>query len=308
MRRGIRSPSAVASASAGGLARRRESWGLAFVAPVVVFFAVFFLYPLGRTAYLSLTSYDLLSAPRFIGLGNYRDLLHDPVFAASLRTTGFYVLASSIPVCVFALALALVLQRPGRIHGLVAAAFFLPVVISDVVVAIVWKLMLGQFGPVNEGLVALGQTPAGFTSDPAVVPWSLVAITVWQWTGWTTVIFLAGLRTIPRNLYDAARVDGAGAWQMFHGITLPLLRPTMFFVIAISVITGAQSFGYQYVIGNGSGGPDQSTNVIGLHIYRTAFTNLDAGHAAAMSMILLALLLAVIAVQMRVYPGELRRT
>ncbi|MDQ3879698.1 MAG: sugar ABC transporter permease [Chloroflexota bacterium] len=290
------------------MARRREWWGLAFVAPIVLFFTVFFLYPLGRTAYLSLTDYDLLSPPRFAGLDNYGDLLHDPVFHRSLLTTGFYVAASAIPVCVFALALALVLQRPGRIHGLVAAAFFLPVVISDVVVAVVWKLMLGQFGPVNSGLAAIGATPAGFTSDPGLVPWSLVAITVWQWTGWTMVIFLAGLRTIPRNLYDAARVDGASSRQMFRDITLPLLRPTVFFVIAISVITGAQSFGYQYVIGNGSGGPGGATNVVALHIYRTAFTNLDVGHAAAMSMVLLVLLLAVIALQLRVYPSELRRT
>ena len=304
----FRSASAAATSAAGGLARRREWWGLAFVAPVVVFFAIFFLYPLVRTGYLSLTDYDLLSAdPRYTGLDNYADLLHDSVFHRSLITTGFYVLASAIPVCVFALALALVLQRPGPIHGLLAAAFFLPVVISDVVVAVVWKLMLGQFGPVNEALTALGGAPAGFTSDPDLVPWSLIAITVWQWTGWTMVIFLAGLRTIPRNLYDAARVDGASSWQMFHGITLPLLRPTLFFVIAISVITGAQSFGYQYVIGNGSGGPDGATNVIALHIYRTAFTNLDVGHAAAMSMVLLVLLLAVIALQLRVYPAEMRK-
>lgn len=298
---------AAAISGVGAPARRREWWGLVFVAPVVIFFAVFFLYPLAQTAYLSLTDYDLLTVPRFTGLGNYRDLLHDAVFRKSLLTTGFYVVASTIPVCVFALALALVLQRRGRIHGLIAAAFFLPVVISDVVVAIVWKLMLGQFGPVNAGLTALGHDAAGFTSDPSLVPWSLVAITVWQWTGWTMVIFLAGLRTIPRNLYDAARVDGANSWQMFHGITLPLLRPTLFFVIAISVITGAQSFGYQYVIGNGTGGPDSSTNVVALHIYRTAFKDLDAGHAAAMSMVLLVLLAGAIAIQMRVYPGELRK-
>jgi ABC-type sugar transport system permease subunit len=288
--------------------RARDRWGLLFVAPTVVFFAVFFLYPLGQAFYLSLTSYNLLSKPTFIGLGNYSDLLHDPVFLRSLRTTAFYVVASGIPVCVFALALALVLQRPGRIHGAIAAAFFLPVVISDVVVAIVWKLMLGQFGPVNEGLAAAGVHPAGWTSDPALVPWSLVAITVWQWTGWTMVIFLAGLRTIPRNVYDAARVDGANTWQTFRDITLPLLRPTMFFVIAISVITGAQSFGCQYVIGNGSGGPDGATNVIALHIYRTAFGELDAGHAAAMSIVLLGLLLAALAMQIRVYPGELRKS
>lgn len=288
--------------------RGRDRWGLVFVAPAVVFFTVFFLYPLGQAFYLSLTSYNLLSEPEFIGLGNYADLLHDAVFLRSLRTTGIYVLASAIPVCVFALALALVLQRPGPIHGAMAAAFFLPVVISDVVVAVVWKLLLGQFGPVNEGLAAVGVQPAGWTSDPALVPWSLVAITVWQWTGWTMVIFLAGLRTIPRNVYDAARVDGASAWQTFRDITLPLLRPTLFFVIAISVITGAQSFGYQYVIGNGSGGPDGATNVIALHIYRTAFGELDAGHAAAMSIVLMGLLLVALALQMRVYPGELRKS
>lgn len=287
--------------------RARDWWGLVFVAPTVVFFAVFFLYPLAQAFYLSLTSYNLLSAPKFIGLGNYTDLLHDPVFLRSLRTTGIYVAASGIPVCVFALALALVLQRRGRIHGAIAAAFFMPVVISDVVVAIVWKLMLGQFGPVNAGLAATGLHPAGWITDPRLIPWSLVAITVWQWTGWTMVIFLAGLRTIPRNVYDAARVDGAGAWRTFWDITLPLLRPTMFFVIAISVITGAQSFGYQYVIGNGTGGPDEATNVIALHIYRTAFGDLEAGRAAAMSIVLLGLLLAALAVQIRVYPGELRK-
>lgn len=109
------------------------------------------------------------------------------------------------------------------------------------------------------------------------------------------MIFLAGLRTIPRNVYDTARVDGASSWQ------------TLFFVIAISVITGAQSFGYQYVIGNGSGGPVEATNVVALQIYRTAFGDLDAGYAAAMSIVLLGLLLAALAIQIRVYPGELRK-
>lgn len=286
---------------------RRQRWGVLFTLPVVLFLGVFFLYPLGQNVYLSLTRYDFLSPPRFIGLANYTRLLHDPIFLQSLATTGFYVVASTIPVCVFALAMALVLQRPGRINGFIAALFFLPVVISDVVVAIVWKFMLDLFGPVNQALSTVGQGAVSWLTDPSLVPWTLVIITVWQWTGWTMVIFLAGLRSIPRNLYDAARVDGATSWQMFRDITLPLLRPTLFFVLAISVITSAQSFGYQYVIGNGTGGPDSTTNVISLEIYRTAFTNLEPGYAAAMSIVLLLLLSIAIAIQMRVYPSELRK-
>lgn len=286
---------------------RRQRWGALFTAPAVLFFAVFFLYPLGQTAYLSLTSYDFLSPPRFIGFGNYTQLFQDPVFLRSLTTTAFYVVASTVLVCVFALALALVLQRPGRTNGLLAALFFLPVVISDVVVAIIWRFMLDLFGPVNQALSLIGKGATGWISDPGVVPWTVVIITVWQWTGWTMVIFLAGLRSIPRDLYDAARVDGARPRQMFRDITVPLLRPTLFFVIAISVITSAQSFGYQYVIGNGTGGPVYTTNVIALEIYRTAFTSLEPGYAAAMSIVLLILLSVAIAVQMRVYPSELRR-
>lgn len=293
--------------SDGALVARRHRWGLVFVAPGVAFFALFFLYPLAQSFYLSLTHYNFLSHPRFAGAANYRGLLHDRIFLHSLLTTAAYVLASTIPTTVLALCLAIVLQRRGRITALVGAAFFVPAVMSDVVVTIVWKLMFNQFGPISSLFSHIGKASLGWTSSPNLVPWTIVWITVWQWTGWTAVIYLAGLRTIPRNVYDAARVDGAKQWQMLRDITIPLLRPTIFFVIATSIVSSAQSFGYQYVVSSGNGGPVYSTNVVGLEIYNTAFSDFDAGRAAAMSIVLLFLLLGVLAVLVRLYPTELKQ-
>ncbi|MDQ3539300.1 MAG: sugar ABC transporter permease, partial [Chloroflexota bacterium] len=231
-----------------GVSARRQRWGLLFTVPAVAFFAIFFLLPLGQTAYLSFTDYPLLGDPTWVGTDNYTALVHDRIFRESLITTGWYVVASAVPVSVLAIAMALVLQHPGRTRAVLTAAYFLPVVLSDVVVAIVWRYLLGQFGPINQALSVVDKGGLNLTADPELVPWTVVGITVWQWTGWTMLIYLAGLRTIPANVYEASRIDGANAWQTFRDITFPLLRPTIFFVVAISVITGAQSFGYQYII------------------------------------------------------------
>ena len=291
-----------------GTRTRRRWWGLAFTAPAVAFFGLFFLYPLVDAGYLSLTDYDFFNPPRFVGLANYAGLFHDPIFVHSVETTAIYVAGSTVPVAVLALGLALVLQRKGPLSAGIAIAYFIPAVMSDVVVAIVWKLVLNDFGPVNDTFAHVGLGNLGWTSSPALVPWTVVWITVWQWTGLTAVIYMAALRSIPRNLYDAARVDGASAWNAFRDITLPLLRPTIFLVIAASLITGAQSFGYQYVISNSTGGPAYATNVLPLEIYNTAFQQGNPGRAAAMSMVLLVILLGVLAVLMAVFRKDAELT
>ncbi len=283
-------------------ARRRSLFGFLFVLPSVAFFGLFNLYPMARAFYISLTSYDLLTPPQFIGLENYTYLLQDDRFHTALLNTFMYMVGTTVPLWILSLGVALVMARQFRFKELYRTLYFMPVILSGVVVSIVWSLLYQQNGLISAALSPWIQGNIYWLTDAGLAPWSIIIMAVWQSLGFYMVIFLAGLQNIPADLYAAASIDGANAWARFRYVTLPLLKPTALFVTVISLINGFQTFTYQYVMTRG--GPGDATNVIALHIYMTAFSFLKMGLASAMSLIMFAIILILTLIQFRVLRTE----
>jgi multiple sugar transport system permease protein len=278
--------------------QKRNLWGLLFALPALTFFAIFAIYPIGRTFYLSFFEFSVVDPPQYVGLDNFRGLEDDPRFRASLIYSFKYVFSTYIPVWIIALILAMALNTKIRARGFFRTVYFIPVVMSWVVVAAIWKLIFNRQGLMNTlFLEPLGISPKNWLTDVNWAPDAIVIMSVWKEVGFFMVVFLAGLQAIPGDLYEAARVDGSNGWQVFRHITIPLLRPTLLFVSVISMITGLQIFVPQWVMTQG--GPVDATLVMSLNIYQTAFVFLDGGKAAAMSVVLFAIIGAVTLVQFR---------
>jgi len=269
-----------------------------FLAPAALHLAVFTVGPLAFAAWLSLHRWSLLDAARpFVGLDNYRAVLTDPSWWNAIRNTVLFTL--HVPAAM-ALALGLALLTHRRVRGVVAlrAVFFLPTITSLVAVAIVWQWMLhSEYGLVNAALGVGGLGPVPWLSSPRTALVALMLMAVWLVVGYQMVLFQAGLAGIPEDLYDAARMDGASPWRRFVHVTLPGLRPTLFFVLVTSVIGSFQLFGAVYVMTEG--GPLHATDVAVFHIYEEAWEYFRFGRAAAMSWILFALIFAVTWLQFR---------
>jgi len=281
---------------------RRRLWGLIFVLPALTFFALFAFYPMANAFYISLTEYRLISPPVFSGLENYAHLLEDQRFRISLGNTFLFVAGSAVPIWVISLALALLLA--GRFWGrnFVRTLYFVPVIISGVVVSMVWRVLYHPYGPVNALLGPLLGFAPNWLTQRNLAPWAIVAMNVWQSVGFYMLIFIAGLQNIPEVFYDAAKVDGANRRQLLRHITLPLLKPTTLFVMVISLIDGFQSFTYQYMLTKG--GPSDATNVIALYIYQNAFQYLNMGYASALSLVMFVIIMVLTLVQLRIVRSE----
>lgn len=272
-----------------------------FLAPYLVLFAVFGATPVLYGLWISLHEWDyLLPLKPFVGLENYQELV-DPASAVhsafwqSLRATGIFTLASVPLLIVLPLGLALLLRRafPGR--SFFRAVFFAPYVLGVAVVGVLWRFVLDtNLGLVNHVLRSLG-LPAD-TPWLTGLPWawiSLVVMTVWWTMGFNAVIYLAGLQDIPRDLYDAAAVDGAGTWQRFRHVTVPGLRPVLLFVVITTVLASANMFGQSYIVTQGAPGEETRTAI--MYIAEEGLRGFRMGNAAAMSTVL-ALLLAVVSI------------
>ncbi len=281
---------------AGALDDRRRLRGelraWSFLAPGLLHLLVFTLGPLAFAAWLSLHRYSLVDPARpFVGLANYAALATDDGFWNALRNTAVFTLHVPVSMAV-ALGLALLVRRPGRAATLARAAFFLPSITSLVAVAMVWQWILhDEYGLANAALGALGLPAVRWLSSPSVALVSVMIVATWTSLGFQTVLLQAGLTAIPRELYDAARIDGAGAWRRFLHVTLPGLRPTLFFVLVTSVIGSFQVFGTVYVMTEG--GPLHATDVAVFHIYEEAWELQRVGSAAAMSWVLFAAIFVV---------------
>ena len=277
---------------------RNAGWVLFFLAPSAVPLLLFTAVPMVSSAWVSLHRWNLISPMRWVGLDNYTHLLSDPTTREVFLHTLAYC-AGYLPL-VFAgglgLALALNQRLPGR--AFFRAAYFLPVVTSWVVVALVWKWLLNPTsGLVNSLLGVLGAPQPGWWTDPA---WALPAVilaSAWKDLGFVMVIMLAGLQAIPQDILEAARTHGAGAWQRFWRVTLPLLSPSTFFVVVISLINGFQVFDQVYVMT--AGGPSGASQVVVGQIYDLTFRYGRAGEASALSWILFAVILVITALQVR---------
>ncbi len=279
--------------------RRRSLWGFAFVLPAVLFFIVFAYYPIVSAARLSLTEYNLLSAPQYVGLTNYDYIFNSPRFQKILVNTFVFVGGSAIPTWIIALSLALIFTQNFRGLGIYRTLYFVPIVLSETVISIVWRLLYHPQGAIN-ALVAPfnGGYRIPWLSDPNVAPLAIIIVAIWRVFGYYMIIFITGLQNIPEEYYDAAKVDGGNRWQVFRHITLPLLRPTTLFVVVITLLSGFQTFVYQFLI-TYRGGPNDATNVLAYLIYEEAFVNLNMGRAAAISMVLFAMLIVLTFVQLR---------
>jgi multiple sugar transport system permease protein len=279
-------------------AKRRESLTFYIViAPWLIGFVVFTVGPILYSFYISFTDWNMLRDPTVIGLDNYRELFDDPDVGHSLWVTTKYTVVSVPLRLAVALFLAVLLNEATRLVGFFRTAFYLPGVVASVAVAVLWQWLLNpRFGPFNQFLSLFGiQGPAWF-SDPHWALWGLVIMSAWG-VGGEMLIFLAGLKGIPSLLYEAAEIDGAGRIQRFLRITLPMLSPTIFFNLVMSVIGSFQTFDSAFVISTAragtAGSPLKSTLFYMLHLYESAFTYLNMGYAAAMAWALFVLVVAV---------------
>ena len=276
----------------------------AFLAPGLLLFAAYRLYPLLEGLRLSFTNARLgRPLQQWVGLANYTRLLEDTRFHVSLWNTALYTVASTLPILAVPLALALALNR-GRLKNLLRSVFFFPFTLSVVTVGLAWLWLLDPVvGPFNYYLRALGAPTRSWLADPHTAMAAIILTTVWWVTGYYLVIYLAGLQDIPRELYEAAALDGASGPRAFVAITLPLLRPVLLFVVVTHVIGSFQLFGQVFVLTNG--GPGDATRTVVQHLYETAFQNFfQFGAASAMAWVLFAVILIFSLVQFRLLRGH----
>lgn len=276
-----------------------------FLLPDVLGLVIFVGVPMILALSLGLFNVSGFGAYTFVGLANYRKMLADPLFLGSLQVTAKYVLILVPGLYVTGLGLALLVKKPVFLIGLFRAMLFLPNVISLVVIGLLWKfLFVDRIGVINSLTSRIGLRPSSWLGDPDLSLWALLAVTIWFLMGFYMLIFLAGLQEIPREYYDAARIDGAGAWRSFRDITLPLLKPTSFFVLLVSLVAavaGPQGFDLVYVMT--SGGPANSTNLTTFYIFQQAFQYSNFGYAAAMATFLVLILLALTSILFAVTKG-----
>ena len=276
----------------------RQRWtGFLFVLPALVHLVLFKFYPMAQAFGLSFFKYDLLSRPTPTGVGNYRALWENPLFHQSLGVSVKYTLGVAVPEWFLALALALLLNRsmPGR--GVIRLAYFLPIAMSQIVVALVWKFLYHPYGLVNGLLSLVSIDRVNWLSEEATALPALAAIGVWRGVPLFAVVYLAGLQAIPGEYYEASRIDGAGEWQRFRYITLPLLRPTILFVVVVSLLLAMKFFVNPLVMTEG--GPNGSTRVLPYFIYETGFAFFRMGEAAAASVVLFGMAFLFTVVQFR---------
>jgi multiple sugar transport system permease protein len=283
-------------------ARRRNLYSaLLFLSPWIVGFLIFTLWPILYSAYLSLTDYDVINAPTFTGFDNYVELFQDPKIALSLGNTIIYTVFQVPLHIAVSLVLALLLNRIGHAVGFFRTVFFLPKMTPPVAVGVLFLLVFnGQNGFVNLVLSWFGVDGPAWTTDPAWVKPGLILMSLWQ-VGASIVILLAALQSVPKELYESARLDGANFLQQTRSVTLPLISPALFFLVIINTIAGFNNFTEAYTAFFGSGNTTYSNDAAlfyVIYLFQQGFEFLHMGYASAMAWLLFLIVLAVTAVQM----------
>ncbi|MBO1332966.1 carbohydrate ABC transporter permease [Streptomyces sp. VRA16 Mangrove soil] len=293
-------PSTPARRKGPGARRRRA--GLLMVAPALLHAALWIGVPVVAAVCLAFTSYDVLTPPRFVGLDNFRDMLNDAVFRKAIVNTVVYTFFTVPFGMALGLLLALALNTGLRARGVFRTAIFLPQVTATVAIALVWLWIYNpRNGLFNTLLGLFGiEGPAWLASTSWAMP-SVILVGVWQGIGMKMLIYLAALQNLPKDLYEAASVDGASPVRQFFSITLPLLKPATFFVLITSMIGAFQSFDQIYVLTDG--GPAGSTTMMTYEIYKSAFREFRVGYACAQSLVLFVLLMGFTLVNRRIMGG-----
>ena len=279
---------------------QKWKWVALFVAPSLIGLTIFVFIPIGASLWLAFQDWDLLSAPQFVGLDNFRELFQDAAFWQSLRYTFGYIVLYIPSVFVLALGLALLLNQKLRGVVVVRTMTFLPVVASWVVVSLIWKWLFNpQYGLINYGLGALGIKGPAWLFDANVALYALVITSVWKDLGYVALMYLGGLQGIAESYYEAAQLDGAGAWQRLRYVTLPLLTPTMFFIVIILLVNSFQVFDQFWLMPMPGSAADRQVEVLVTQIVRSAFSYNRMGYASAMSWVLFLMIFAITFVQFR---------
>jgi multiple sugar transport system permease protein len=293
----------------GRRARVRETTAAyVFLAPFLLVFGLFTLWPTVVAFWLSFHSYDLFSPPTWVGLENYRYLLRQGDFWISIRNTALYtVVVVSVQTCL-AIALALLMDQQRRGRTIFRTAFFLPSVTSSVAISLIFMFMFFKNGVINQALAwtrldtllaLIGlEPPVDWLGDRRTALWAIMIQNIWSTAGFFMVIVLAGLQEVPQSVYEAARVDAASPWQTFRYITLPLLRPTIFYIVIMGLIGCFQVFDQIYVMTEG--GPLKATLTTAYLLYKEAFVNFNMGYACAIAFVLALVIFVCAMVQRRI--------
>lgn len=274
----------------------------AFLAPSLILFLVFRHGPAAFSLVLSLFDWTMVDDPKFVGTKNFTTLANDDIFWKALWNTVKYTLYSVPPDIVIALVLAVLLNQQLRGMRIFRLAYFIPVVTSGALVAIVWRWLYQPRGIINGLLMEIGLEPQRWLSDPDLVLPSIAAMAVWKHVGFNMLILLAGLQSIPNEIEEAARLDGAGPFRIFFNITLPLLRPVLVLCTILTTIGSFQMFDAAYVMTGG--GPFYASTTLVYYIYLRAFDQYQMGYGATIAFVLFLIILVVTLIQRRVLRGD----
>ncbi len=288
------------------LRQMRKNWSAyLFLAPGMIHFLIFTVFAVGFAFYISFHEWNIIRPEKpFVGLENYLRLFEDRQFIRSVINTFTFMIGVPLNL-ISGLAVALLLNTKVRGQALFRTMFYIPVVTPLVVAAIIWKWVYqGDYGLLNYYLLQWGiiQEKIFWLADPNLALPALIVMGIWGGTGATMVIYLAGLQSIPEDFYDAAKVDGANSWQRLIHITIPLLRPTTFFLLITGIIGAFQIFTEVYIMTNG--GPLNRTSTIGYYLYVNAFRELDMGYATAMAFVLFAMIFVFTLIQWKYTRGD----
>lgn len=274
--------------------------GYLFISPWLICFFLFALIPIGMSLWLAFTNYDILGGWDYVGLSNFeRMFTRDIRYGRSIAATFRYVLVSVPLRLIFALAIAMLLNSKRRGVYWYRAAFYIPSVIgSSVAVAVMWRQLFGVEGVINAVATSLNLEPVKWLGNPQTALWTLVLLAIWQF-GSPMLIFLAGLRQIPQEMYESAAIDGANGWQKFRSITLPLLTPIIFFNLVMQMISGFKVFTQAFIVSGGAGAPLDTTLLYSLYLYIRGFSTFEMGYAAAMAWVMLGIIAVLTAISFK---------
>ncbi|MBE9879702.1 carbohydrate ABC transporter permease [Enterococcus casseliflavus] len=280
------------------LKRKNTLTALSFIAPNFIGFFLFTLVPVVFSLILAFMEWDSFSSPEFVGMKNFSKMLGDDTFWISLKNTFLYTIGVVPLTLVCSLGLAILLNKKVRGMKFFRTAFFFPYVTSLVAIAVVWNMLFHPtMGPINQFLKFFIENPPGWTSSSDWALTAIIIVSVWRGMGYYMILYLAGLQSVPKELYEAASIDGANKWQQFRNVTLPSLRPTTFFVSIMLVINCFKIFDLVQVMT--AGGPGRATNVLVYQIYNEAFVKFNFGYASAIAMVLFVIVLGITVIQFK---------
>ncbi len=289
----------------------RQRYSYLFIAPAVILFFVFVLAPVVVSFFLSFTKFTAFAPPEWVGLANYRNIFfNDPRFWKALCNTSIYAIGVVPLGIVVSLLSAVAIDQKIRFKSLYKTMFFIPVVTSVIAYSVVWKWLFAgeKYGLINHFLIKLGMQPINWMMDPSFVLPAVMIVAIWGGIGFNMFILLAGLQTIPSSFYEAAEVDGAGAWYKFWHITLPLLKPTLLFVVIMSTINSFQVFDQVFIMTAGTsenvGGVLDSGLTLVSYLYDTGFTTFNMGYASAIAYILFGIILTITLINMKLIKSK----